>query len=59
MNETWCDAYTSGDEDNLPSMEDVLFASDYSPYTGDIQLDSLIYCGLFRCGEVYCTGIGL
>ena len=59
MNETWCEAYTEGDADHLPSMADVLFYADYAPYSGDHQLDSFIYCMVFRCSEGYCTGIGL
>ncbi len=53
MGETLCNAYSSGDVDTLPSMEDILYDTEYSIYNkdgnGDTPLDDLIYYMLFEC----------
>ncbi len=59
MGETCCNAYTTGEVDYMPSMEDLLFDTEYVMYNQGHVLDDFIYCVLFRCGDVYCEGIGL
>ena len=59
MDETCCHAYTTGEVNYAPSMEDVLFDPEYAMYTGDIQLDSYVYCVALHCNPPYCAGLGL
>lgn len=59
MGETCCFAYTDGNVDHLPSMEDILYGTDYEMYNEGHQFDDLIYCVLFQCNEIYCQGIDL
>jgi hypothetical protein len=49
MGETCCNAYSTGNVDYLPSMEDVLYDSEYSMYNQGHVLDDLIYYQLFEC----------
>ena len=56
MEETVCDAYSNLGE--IP-MEDYLYSGDYGEFNSDHQLDAYVYCLALRCGELYCSGIGL
>lgn len=57
MNETLCNAYTGL---GTMTMEGFLYSEwDANDYNSDHQLDAFIYCCALRCGELYCSGIGL
>jgi hypothetical protein len=53
MDETCCNAYTTGEVNYLPSMEDILCDGEYAMYNEDLggntPLDDLIYYQLFEC----------
>ena len=59
MGETCCNAYTTGEVNHAPSMEDILYNEEYEMYNEGHPLDDLIYCQLFECDPGYCAGIPL